>query len=369
MFFIQDPEYSDSLLLHEALINATKKAIYGAGVYAFVTIKGVELFLEDKTFKNFIKEGEFNLIVGIDEITNEKTLISLQEKIKDYEGNLNVLAFLNNDSNSLFHPKFSWFKKDEGGILLLGSGNLTEKGLRKNREAFNYIEVNENEIQSIEEDWDSWLTFNKDKLKSLDNSQVVEKVKENKFNYKTRKKSKPKTREKDKEVEEGEEGEEGVWDFDKDNKVLISEIPRNGDRLTQANFTKKAFKDFFGVIATKVDEEQIVLFRNVINEAKLAEVESRKAVAVSSHNYRFELNAIRGKKYPETNRPIGVFIRISIRMFIYIVSFPKDSYYNEIKTLLYDKVEASGSRLRRYYLNVEELKNHCPSNPLLKLKD
>ena len=178
-FFIQDPLFKKSYTIHEALIKACDGAISGGGAYAFVSIEGVKLFIEDEIFVKLAKNGRFKLIVGVDDITSEKVLHRLDEIRKLYGGNLEIYAFLHDTKGSLFHPKFSWFKNENGGALVLGSGNLTGKGLRLNREAFNYTEVSNMGIKEIEDYWNEWLTHNSKFLLPVDDEKVLQKAREN----------------------------------------------------------------------------------------------------------------------------------------------------------------------------------------------
>ena len=128
MLHFQDPYFSDSYTLHEALIQSCSTSSHGKGAYAFATKSGIEILLKDSVFDSLLERGEYSLIVGIDEITNLASLETLSE-IKASRPNLTVKAFDHNNRGSLFHPKLSYFKnQDDSGILIVGSGNLTLGG-------------------------------------------------------------------------------------------------------------------------------------------------------------------------------------------------------------------------------------------------
>ena len=55
---------------------------------------------------------------------------------------MTVRAFLNPKPEGLFHPKFCFTKRQGGGHLIAGSGNLTEGGLLGNWEAYSVDELN-----------------------------------------------------------------------------------------------------------------------------------------------------------------------------------------------------------------------------------
>ena len=133
--FIQDPSFPSSDLLHDKLIDTFRNAVGGGGAYAFVSRDGVQMLMENADFETMIERGPYTLVVGTDHITNEAALTKLSE-LKNAHNNLTVFAFLHEHNNSIFHPKYSWFRNENGGTLVIGSGNLTVNGLRRNQEAF-----------------------------------------------------------------------------------------------------------------------------------------------------------------------------------------------------------------------------------------
>ena len=370
-FCIQDPQYPNSFLLHEALLNACKKSISGGGVYAFVTADGVNLLLDDKIFSGFIGKGKYTLIVGMDDITSEKALSKLKDMKNKYGTNLEVHAFLHNTKGSTFHPKFSWFKTNDGGTLILGSGNLTQKGLRKNREAFSVVEVDEAGISQIESEWKSWLAFNEKFLREIDDTDVVEKAKDNAINSKWIRINKSKKKEKEDQINIEDVStdvietpiytseEDDAWYFELQNKILFAEIPKSKDRWKQANFDKNTFETFFGAKCGQNGEYRVLL-RNINKSGVMGEVEIRPAVSVASQNYRFELDAASGLSYPENGRPIALFVKISERTFLYELFMPDDSDYGCVLQFINAKSTA-GIKLRRIVVTIDQCVKECPA--------
>ncbi len=378
-FYIQDPSFTGTYSTHEALLKVCENGQYGGGAYAFVTAGGAKLFFEDEVFEALVTKGKFKVIVGIDEVTSEKALIKLNELRTKYKGNLELKAFMHDTKGSLFHPKFSWIKNENGGFLVIGSSNLTEKGLRRNREAFSIIEVDDSKIAEIEAYWESWLDHNKRFLKEIDDEEVLEKGRLNTKMYSNFKKK----MKLDAEVESLGEQEEVVeeesnveqepfsieeedfeaWSFSDDDIVLLTEINKNGNRLTQANFTQTDFENFFGGDLTNENSGYRVLFRSVRSNGALGEVEIRPGVPTKSKNYRFELRGAAGQLYPDP-RPIGVFIRVSTRVFLYILAMPNEPYYDEIRSYLNgENLTAPATRMKRHLANVQELHAQCPNLP------
>lgn len=368
-FHIQDPTIPFSYSLHEALLQSCSGAQNGGGAYAFVSQDGVKLLLEDETFRAFIKHGSFKLIVGIDQITNENALQKLRDLRDSYKG-LEIEAFYHNINSSLFHPKFTWFKNKQGGVLVVGSGNLTARGLRSNWEAFNVVQIDKKELKKVVEDWSKWLKYNARYLKSIDDPEVIEKVKLNTWGRKAKVKEKAVKGEPGIEVQDLEIEEDiKAWMFDDLDEFLIAEIPKSGNRWKQVNFNKDTFTKFFG--ADPNDNNHRVLFRNIHNDASLAEIEIRPSVTVRSRNYRFEIEAATDLEYPTAGfKPVVLFIRVSPRMFLYILGMPTDKFYPELVKFI-DQKWKGGVRegsMRRIRGKVSELRESLQGLPLWQLK-
>ncbi len=366
-FYFQDPTIPYSYSLHEALLQACLGAQRGGGAYAFVSQDGIKLLLEDEAFRSFIDNGAFKLVVGIDEITNENALKKLRN-LRDMYTGLEIIAFLHKVKGSLFHPKFTWFKNNQGGVLIVGSGNLTARGLRRNWESFSIVQVDKSKIKEIEDDWNGWIAHSQHCLKDIDDKSVLERARDNFRNrYKKRPKVKleteilkAKTKWREGEVPEDVE----AWDFTDTDVVLVAEIPRSGNRWKQANFDKDTFTDFFG--ATPGDNSQRVLLRNVKRNGAFSDIEIRPSVSVISQNYRFELEAAAGLDYPTAGRPIAVFIRVSTRMFLYVICMPNDSFYGPVRQFLDQQWEGRTDRMERIRTTVQELRLNCPNLPFWK---
>ncbi len=395
-FCIQDPSYEKSKYLHETLIAECLCGYAGAGAYAFATKDGIELFLEDENFAAFMKNGKFFLVVGMDDITNVNSIETLRKIKEKYKGNLTIKAYIHNSKGSTFHPKYSWFEKKDGGTLILGSGNLTQKGLRHNREAYSVINYDKEGMQGVKQEWNDWIIHSEPFLFDISDDIVIEQAKQNtkklRAIYEVQQasksgnhletysalaeifKSQPKDKkfktsvnkdrskvknEKDIVKTEVEEINDEIdvdlsyWCLEPECEVLLAEIPKNGDRMSQVNFDKKSFEEFFGATCGENGVYRI-LFRNVNTEGALQDIEVRPSVSVESHNYRFELDAAKGVKYPKDgNRPIGVFAKVSHRDFLYELIMPDDSNYQYIIEVMNAKKAASASMRRLRYIGSE----------------
>lgn len=394
-FCIQDPSYENSMYLHEALLTACESSINGGGAYAFVSKTGIELFLGDDSFKKFIATGEYYLVVGLDDITNTKALEVLKSLREKYNGHLIVKAYVHNSRGSTFHPKYSWFQDEAGGKLIIGSGNLTQQGLRHNREAYSVIDCDENAISEIVNEWSKWIEHSQPFLFDIDdpvvlsiaegNTEIIravatakkgtgKKISSNSSALSEIFKAQPKdvrsarrvSRDAEKpspEQKQTNDYQSDIFDFDEDasywtialdNDVLVAEIPRSGNRWKQVNFDKSTFEDFFG--ATCGDNGAYrVLLRSIDQNGVMGEIEVRPSVSVSSHNYRFELEAASGIPYPDSGqRPLGVFVKVSPRDFLYELVMPGEPEYESLLSAL-DERQSPSARMRRLVFNCDDI--------------
>lgn len=358
---IQDPKYPTAPSLHESLLEACKGALDGGGAFAFVSQGGVRLLLEDEVFKDFAANNRFDLVVGIDEVTNTKALDALRE-VEGACAGLTVRAFHHDLPNTIFHPKFCWFRYKTGGALITGSGNLTARGLRKNWEAFTVSVLNPDEVDETERQWKNWTDSHDAWLKSLDDPRVVARAEQNVTTHNRRGTGEA--------TAGGVEGEAG-GDVDEiaqgpsqqDDAVLITEIPK-GERWKQANFKLEDFRDFFGV---RDDEEQRLLFHHVNGDGTLGPLENRPAVPVKSRNFRFELGAASGLPYPDFKRfgrPVAVFLRVATRAFKYRLLMPGDPEYGTVSKFLASRNSEPARNMKRVRTSAGELRRAWPNSPL-----
>lgn len=386
MLCIQDPTYSNSMLLHEALLNAAENALYGAGVYAFASADGAMLLLEDATFSEFLHRGRFSLIVGIDEITTPKALAIIEKKSLDSNHHLSAAAFVHSSSNStLFHPKFSWFKYENGGSLIIGSGNLTQGGLRRNYEAFAWMQLSETEIISIETEWNLWQKENTANFFDLENPIVQEITKNNAYcnsqklnSIKHLSVGQPRKIPFSQTMDQPQDNDSNdasytvqaeedypAWAFAYDSPVLIEQLTRDttGKRAKQINFRKAPFSHFFGA-QPGVNKKYRAAFKGVMPDGTVLDVEIRAAVSSASKNYRFDLNAVQNRPQQDSQL-IGVFIKVSERNYLYSILYPEDRGYEKLLDEVVKNREVNDQYSAYYYADGKLLKTFCPELAIL----
>lgn len=381
MLYIQDPSFADSKQLLDVILECCTAAHIGAGAYAFVSADGINLLVGDPVFTAFLEHGQFLLIVGMDEITNPRSLAALNHYITLFP-NLQVKAFLHNTTGSTFHPKFCWFDCGDHGFVITGSGNLTQKGMQRNREAFEAKAVTSDELAVIVQYWNSWLESVSAFLFTLDDEVVVQKAEENAHRMQVVRPHRAKvvrrptvgeqaTASEDSPTEEETseqvtfvDDEFGSWEYDPISAVLICEIPRSERRWNQANFDANTFQTYFESTPGVAGQMALIL-RDVKHDGSLGEIRHRPPVSVASHNYRIELYVPRGTAYPDDGRVLGVFVKLSSRTFLYSLVFPTDPEYPALQAKL-DSERQRRDRLVRYQTNAEELQGLAPSLPVLQ---
>lgn len=170
-FQIQDPTYGNTKPLRETILNNCSDMKVGAGAYAFATSEGVNFLLGDERFRNFISDGMFFLIVGTDDITNVRALRTLKDFEDEFSGNLKVRVYIHDAIGSIFHPKYSWLQsRTSGGKLIIGSGNMTKRGMKNNREAYAVIDLDDKQLEQVKQEWNSWVNHSGQYLYSLEDA-------------------------------------------------------------------------------------------------------------------------------------------------------------------------------------------------------
>jgi len=413
---IQDPAFSNSMKLGEALIDASKIGIEGAGAFAFVEENGINLFLKDPAFIAYISKYKFQLIIGTDSITDPKAVKKLRDYCQKHK-NLNVYAYIHDSRKYLFHPKICWFKTKNGGISIIGSGNLTERGLFHNIEMYSVNDLTNQELLDVESRWNDWIdeSISSNYLFDIDdpivdhavnlsatrggkalvtrtnNSTQLPKVLTDLYSHQPKitsiRKSKKVSANKSSHVPKKSSKiisqqvphalpvkinqiQNSVWQINDSDRILVAEVPKSGTRWKQVNFDKDSFQNFFGAIPNGMAGTYLILLKEVDNQGNLASTESRPSVSVASHNFRFEVNAATGLPYPNGDkRPLLIFTEVSTRSFLYELIMPGDSRYTEVAKFVsnWKKTNNQNKAVTRIITDVKDLKPYTPKLGLWKV--
>jgi hypothetical protein len=355
--YIQDPTDQKAPFLQERILQVCEGATRGAGAFAFVTSEGVDLLLKDKVFKKFATRGSFDLIVGVDEVTDVRALMALQETSRELPG-LTVNVFYHDLPQAVFHPKFCWFRHRTKGFLIASSGNLTARGLRGNWEAFAVGELEVGAADALEAQWTRWVELHAARLRPPDDENVLARAA---LNIRRRR---PGGRAPTPEEEEREAPEELPTGLTQLRRVLVAEIPRASGRWNQANFDLNSFRNFFGAEPGVV---QRVVLQHVDAAGVLGSLETRPSVSVKSRNFRFELVAAAGLTYPRAGRPIAVFIEIAPRTFRYRLLMPRDPQHRIMDAFLDTIWTGPSDRMRRVITTTDVVQQAWPDSPLWRM--
>lgn len=363
MLVIQDPTNEQSPFLLQSLMDALPSAERVVGVFAYASSAGIRLLTEDERFQAVASCFPIEIVVGVDGVTTIRALDSLSAVATRFP-NVTVRAFLNPSRGVIFHPKFCWMKTRQAGTVITGSGNLTEGGLLGNWEAYSVENLNAAEMRTVETSWGVWRTLHQDNLRSLDDAEIRARAAANVIL----------AREGDlptlvaPTVAAAAMGEPSIPQLIPDSAVvLITEIPKSGNRWKQANFHVEDYVNFFGA---RAGEDRLLIFRHVNEDGSMADYErNRPPVTVKSRNFRFELAAASGIDYPTNGRPIGVFIRVATRTFFYRLLLPDDTEYDTVRAFLVE-LAGPGQRVDRMMserTTVEALRVAWPDAPFWNL--
>lgn len=416
---IQDPTYAAGMRLGEVLIDACNKGTDGAGAFAFAAENGIDLFLGDDDFRNYITNNKYELVVGTDSITDPKAVSSLREYCTLYR-NLTVYGYIHDSRKYLFHPKLTWFETPTGGLSIIGSGNLTERGLFHNVEMYSYNELSSEDFAELKAGWTDWLNYSiannfifdiNDPIidyavnlsaskkrgvstktesttgKPVEPGEILSALYEKQPKVTSVKKSgvaskcrtaRPNTKKATEVIEQSipkttpvtvEPANSSIWTVLPSDRVLVAEVPRAKGRWKQINFNKASFQKYFGATPGGAGGTYRILLKSVDKDGTLGITENRPSVSVASHNWRFEISAANGLDYPSgNNRPYVIFSEVSTRSFLYELIMPDDSRYAEVD----DYVNTWKGRNRvngiaRIITDVNDIKPSTPNLGLWKV--
>jgi hypothetical protein len=358
---IQDPTDEQSPYLLESIVDALQGAQTMAGAFAFASAAGIRLLTRDAAFQTVAQNHPIDLVLGIDAVTTLRALDSFTA-VTAALPNLRVRAFLNPRPEALFHPKYCWTKNASGGVVIAGSGNLTEGGLLGNWEAYSVERLTTPQIAAVETEWNAWTTTHQAALLPLDNAEVRARAAAN--NVLAREGDLPTLVAPPATPAPGEEPET-TQTMAPTAVVLLAEMPRSADRQTQVNFHLDDYRQYFGA---REGETRMMVFRNVRGDGSMGDYErNRPPVTVQSRNFRFELGGAAEHPYPANGRPIGVYIRVATRTFFYRFIFPGDPEFAAVNAILRRRAHPHGNQMLTARMTVAELRREWPTAPFWQL--
>jgi hypothetical protein len=337
---LQLPGASKDHLL-DALLDAASGAERGGGIFAFATADGIRTLLGEDAFHGLLEGGPFELVVGVDATTNARALNELAHKSKQHSG-LSGLVFLH-DLAVIFHPKLSWFASGKKLTLIVGSGNLTVRGLRGNWEAFTVATLSGAAASSAESKIRQWLEVHSVELVSPTDPRAIQRAERNTGRERDQKHP-PLSKEPE--------------PLPKEALVLVAEAPKSGSRPSQVNFSKHFYENFFGA---KAGTKQQVLLYSVSSSGTIGDAEVRPSSNRDSRNFSLELNAFRTPP-PTTGPPvIGVYVKLPEGVFLYQRVAPGESGYEALGGLLSSHWSGRSREMRRVAVSLSTAQSAWPS--------
>ncbi len=363
-FFIQDPSNDDTKYLYEVIVEQflSKTLISWRAIFAFATFNGINSLLsKEHAIKAFLQTGETDIIVGLDAVTDIRTL-QLLKAFEDGSSSFNAKVF-HNDISDLFHPKILRFKHNDGTeVVIVGSGNFTPGGLKNNIEAFAVFEGKEKELVFLRE-WDDFVERHKERIRSID-QKAFDTAKENSTRQKRKKHKEAEPEDEDAPTIENSETVKDVSGQFGAGPVLVARVPAAGGRWNQIHYNRNIIDSFFKV---KPDSSQRIYLRAVNQAGSLGDEEIRPLV-LSKHNMncKIEASARHGEPYP-SSPPIIIIEKVRARYFLYTIIFPNEPGYIEMFDLTKDKKRALGKGFPRIITNMSEIQTLWPGCPLAKI--
>lgn len=366
---VQDEVYEGSLHLDEVMLSALSTSSRGAGAFAFATRNGINAIFNSDEFKDYCKSGKhFELLLGIDAVTNDKTLAYVKKLTDALNGRLIARVYYDNSSSSIFHPKTCWFADENpgnGGSMFVGSGNLTLNGLQNNTEMFSWIDMDQKGLRESEKTWNRWLQCAQDnqRIYAIDDPLILERAKENSSSSKRTKRYGK--------AERGEASDD--FTVSGTCRAIVATMPMQQGRESQFVMPKAYYTDFFGFSAKNgtSDKDFRVLMRAVASDGLMGLAESRAgSISRGSSNYRIELDAARSATVQNGVHPILVAIKTGPRDFLYEVFDVASPYLQLLKDYaLRTNRRLRGNELPKCMTNVDELRNSIPNLPIFHAKD
>lgn len=365
-FVFQQPGSAELL---QAINAAATKANSGGGVFAFASKGGIEALFSVPAISSMLNRRKtFRLVVGVDAITNAEALLYIAETMLKRRGTLAANVFLHDHPASTFHPKFLWFREGTALRLIIGSGNLTLRGLGQksanspapgNWEVFSVQTLWGADADAVMRSIEGWFKaqVSAGTLCNLDNEEVKDRAMANGLMRYTQALAISSRRPARTAIARQ---TAPVDDFTFEAQdILVREISKN--RNGQADIGKAALTDFFGYAGVPKD----VLIQHVSLTNQVGPAKKIPLFVNRSRNYRLELRATADVGYnvaTDDSRTILVATKLDPRSFRYTVVPVTITDYAFLSDLLGPMI-GGRRRMREKRVNGEELRHAWPNVP------
>ena len=363
-FHLQDPTSPDTVYLFEAILQASQGAQSCTGIFAFASRAGVDSLISDPETQKFLGESTMSLLVGIDAVTNRRTLERLQELELEHE-RLSVQVFWN-PTDTLFHPKVARFEYTDGRrAMIVGSGNLTPGGLRQNFEAFSVVRAAANENLDLSS-WDRFLAGHVGDIRAIDEA-ALNRAARNVMRGRRRRDVEPEPGAPAvPEPSAAEPAPDVELPVGRTDRFLVARVPKAGGRWHQVHFNIAVVNEFFRVQHGTTQRVYQVECRQ---DGTFADQEVRPCVySEANKNLKIEIASHHGDPYPDGGPPIAVYRELQARSFAYMLLMPGDPGYDAMFELT-EALPTVGQGLRRVIMDSDRIRGVWPASPLITAID
>ncbi len=277
-------------------------------------------------------------------MTDIPALDALTDASKRHRG-LKARALVHTEQ-VLFHPKLSWFVGPSGITVLVGSGNLTVRGLKENWEAFAKVQTPGAQAGRLETQILAWLQRHDHLLLSPADPSARAEAQRNTGNERSLKHPKALA---------GKERPPTTAE------VLVAEAPKSGSRPSQVNFHLEHYEGFFGA---KPGTGRRVLLHAVMPHGAVGEEEPRPSSSRKSQNYSFELNAFKTSLSSTAGPPIGLYLRLPQGTVLYQRIGPGEAGYAQLSTFLTNRWSGPAGQKRQVVAPLTDVKNAWAGAPI-----
>lgn len=333
---VQDPTEPRRSPLFDVIVEMARagQLVSGRLFFGFLTGSGMDALLAVPEVAHAFETAKLDVLVGLDAVTDRAGLERLRE-LEAVNAAVDVRV-IKNTTGALIHPKMLLFEyEDGGGVVVVGSNNLSGNGLSGNVEGYSVFRYKADEAPDLS-DWDAFITRWQPLLSKIDDD-AMERARINERRaLRIRRAARiptgpgaatPQVVLADGQVFEAPPSDVGVVEL-----MLVIQLPAS-DRWSQVQISKPISREFFG-FDPGVTEAPVLILR----EHNRVEPEpARKMLYLSkSDTVRFEVAAAkRAGEYPQDGRPIALLRHESADepRYRYVFLMPGDDGHAQLAAL------------------------------------
>lgn len=344
--FIQDPGRQNGPILIDELLRALEDTRFTRwqGLYAFASAKGAVAAFGDESFEAFLaRGGEVDLVVGLDAVTNPAALLKLREHISSA---VRVSVFASARAGAIFHPKLSVFAGHDEGRLIIGSGNFTEGGFRRNYEAFVTVDDGATALDQWNSELKHFRARNIDQIGPIDDAAIARAQRNERIARAARQAAKQEVVADPVVVVETDDDvliAQELSSLGKERRTLVAQVPRA--RWGQVQFDQGTAGSYFGL---SPGASFAITLEGIDEHGDAQATELRRLVLSDANgNAKIEFSTRRNRTYPtDDHRPILVVREDASRTFVYSLFMPGDIEYNELEAWISGRDTSPGGMRR-----------------------